>query len=55
MINGTKILHNVSTCLAVRVNTIDGSQNELLLQVAEPHNVFLGFLRFDLLISGDDS
>ena len=48
-------LHDVAACLAVGVNAVDGCKDELLLQVTQSHDVFLGFLRLYLWISRDDT
>ena len=48
-------LHDVAACLAVGVNAVDGCKDELLLQMTQSHDVFLGFLRLYLRISRDDT
>lgn len=44
-------LHNITTGLAMGVNAIDSCEDKLFLQVTQSHNVFLGFLSFDLGVS----
>ena len=48
-------LHYISTSFRVGIYTVNCSEDQFFLQVAELHNIFLGFLYLDLRVSWDDS